>query len=58
MLYLVNNWLEKVGVLAVYNVLGTCFIRICVLTVPEWALGKRTRVAIARSETLKMPMSN
>jgi len=50
--YFVNDWLAKDGVLAVFNVLGSCFIAVCALTVPLWVFGKRLRGVIARNEVL------
>ena len=50
--YFVNDWLAKDGVLAVFNVLGSCFIGVCVLTVPLWVFGKRLRSLIARNHAL------
>lgn len=50
--YFVNNWLERDGMLAVFNVLGSCFIGVCVLTLPLWVFGKRLRGVIARNEEL------
>jgi hypothetical protein len=50
--YFVNDWLEKDGVLNVFNVLGSCFIAVCVLTIPLWIFGKRLRGAIARNKAL------
>jgi len=50
--YFVNDWLEKDGVLAVFNVLGSCFIAVCLLTIPLWVFGKRLRSAIARNNWL------
>jgi len=48
----VNDWLAKDGVLAVFNVLGSCFIGVCALTLPLWIFGKRLRSVIARNQTL------
>lgn len=45
----VADWLEKDGVLAVFNVLGKCFIAVCELTIPLWIIGKRARSVIARN---------
>ncbi|TVY84075.1 putative MFS-type transporter [Lachnellula suecica] len=50
--YFVNDWLEKDGVLAVFNVLGGVFIAVTMLTVPLWVFGKRIRSAVARNEPL------
>jgi len=50
--YFVNDWLAKDGPLNVFNVLGSTFIAVCMLTVPLWILGKKIRGAIARNATL------
>jgi len=50
--YFVNDWLDKNGVLNVFNVLGSTFIAVVVLTVPLWVFGKKIRSAIARNEAL------
>ncbi|KAI1370575.1 MFS general substrate transporter [Hypoxylon crocopeplum] len=50
--YFVNDWLAKDGVLAVFNVLGSVFIAVNVLTIPLWIYGKRMRGYIARNKTL------
>jgi hypothetical protein len=50
--YFVNDWLVKDGVLAVFNVLGGCFIVVCGLTLPLWIFGKRLRGWIARNQAL------
>jgi len=51
--YFVNNWLAASGVLAVFNVLGSIFIAICLTTIPLWIFGKRARGWIARNQWLK-----
>jgi hypothetical protein len=56
--YFVNDWLEKDGVLAVFNVLGSCFIAVCALTVPLWVFGKRLRSVIARNDWLEKFMTD
>jgi hypothetical protein len=56
--YFVNDWLEKDGILAVFNVLGSCFIAVCALMVPQWIFGKRARDGIARNQMLIKFMSN
>ncbi|KAG0646929.1 putative MFS-type transporter [Hyphodiscus hymeniophilus] len=56
--YFVNNWLAKDGVLAVFNVLGSCFIAVCLLTLPLWIFGKRLRSIIARSGALNSFMKD
>ncbi|KAF7537382.1 hypothetical protein G7054_g3773 [Neopestalotiopsis clavispora] len=50
--YFVNDWLEKDGVLAVFNVLGSIFVVVNLLTVPLWIYGKRIRGFIARNKFL------
>ncbi|KAI1394340.1 MFS general substrate transporter [Hypoxylon trugodes] len=50
--YFVNDWLAKDGVLAVFNVLGSVFVAVNVLTIPLWIFGKRFRSFIARNKTL------
>ncbi|KAI2638745.1 MFS general substrate transporter [Hypomontagnella submonticulosa] len=50
--YFVNDWLAKDGVLAVFNVLGSIFIAVNVLTIPLWIYGKRIRSYIARNKAL------
>ncbi|KAI0152827.1 major facilitator superfamily domain-containing protein [Xylariaceae sp. FL1272] len=50
--YFVNDWLARDGVLAVFNVLGSIFVAINVLTIPLWIFGKRFRGYIARNEKL------
>lgn len=47
-----NDWLAKDGALAVFNVLGICFLAVCALTVPLWIFGKRIRSWIARNKFL------
>jgi hypothetical protein len=54
----VNDWLEKDGVLAVFNVLGSCFIAVVALTLPLWVFGKKLRSAIARNQILNNIMKN
>ncbi|PSS22480.1 hypothetical protein M430DRAFT_18024 [Amorphotheca resinae ATCC 22711] len=56
--YFVNDWLEKDGVLAVFNVLGSCFIAVVALTLPLWVFGKKLRSAIARNQILNNLMKN
>ncbi|KAI0811555.1 major facilitator superfamily domain-containing protein [Xylaria sp. FL0064] len=51
--YFVNDWLARDGVLAVFNVLGSVFVAVNVLTIPLWIYGKRIRGFIARNETLR-----
>lgn len=50
--YFVNTWLARDGVLAVFNVLGSCFLGVCLLTVPLWVYGKRIRSWVARNRFL------
>ena len=50
--YFVNSWLAKDGALAVFNVLGSCFLGVCCLTIPLWVFGKRVRSWVARNEFL------
>jgi len=50
--YFVNDWLARDGALAVFNVLGSTFIAVWLLTIPLWIFGKRIRSAIARNENL------
>ncbi|KAK3071701.1 hypothetical protein LTR53_008167 [Teratosphaeriaceae sp. CCFEE 6253] len=56
--YFVNSWLEKDGALAVFNVLGSCFLAVCALTVPLWVFGKRIRSWVARNQFLNDFMSD
>ncbi len=51
--YFVNDWLARDGVLAVFNVLGSVFVAVNVLTIPLWIYGKRIRGYIASNETLR-----
>lgn len=46
--YFVNDWLAKDGARAVFEVLGSCFLAVCALTIPLWIFGKKIRGAIAR----------
>ncbi|KAI7669952.1 hypothetical protein KC319_g6010, partial [Hortaea werneckii] len=50
--YFVNNWLEKDGPLEVFNVLGSCFLGVCLLTIPLWIFGKKIRSWVARNKFL------
>ncbi|GAB7355123.1 hypothetical protein MBLNU459_g5699t2 [Dothideomycetes sp. NU459] len=50
--YFVNSWLGSAGALAVFNILGACFLAVCALTVPLWVFGKRSRSWIARNRFL------
>lgn len=56
--YFVNDWLEKDGALAVFNVLGGTFIAVTMLTVPLWIYGKRIRSAVARNAPLSKFMKD
>ncbi|KAI0134300.1 major facilitator superfamily domain-containing protein [Xylariales sp. AK1849] len=51
--YFVNDWLAKDGALAVFNVLGSIFVVVNLLTIPLWIFGKRIRSWIARNKTLQ-----
>ncbi|KAL5326993.1 hypothetical protein ACEPPN_004682 [Leptodophora sp. 'Broadleaf-Isolate-01'] len=50
--YFVNDWLVKDGVLNVFNVLGSTFVAVVMLTVPLWIFGKKIRSAVARNDLL------
>ncbi|KAL4903893.1 hypothetical protein BDW74DRAFT_185950 [Aspergillus multicolor] len=52
-LYFINSWLEKDGVLNVFVVLGSLFVFTTALTVPLWIYGKRIRAGIHRVAWLK-----
>ncbi|KAF2791604.1 MFS general substrate transporter [Melanomma pulvis-pyrius CBS 109.77] len=41
--YFVNDWVAKDGPLRVFEVLGSAFLAVSVLTVPLWVWGKRSR---------------
>ncbi|CAG8949735.1 hypothetical protein HYFRA_00004054 [Hymenoscyphus fraxineus] len=56
--YFVNDWLEKDGVLAVFNVLGSAFVAVTALTIPLWVFGKRLRSRVARNAWLDRFMKN
>jgi hypothetical protein len=56
--YFVNSWLAKDGALAVFNVLGSCFLAVCVLAVPLWVYGKRVRSWIARNQWIQEFMTD
>ena len=51
--YFVNSWLKRDGALAVFNVLGSCFLAVCVLAIPLWVYGKRIRAKIAGMESVQ-----
>jgi hypothetical protein len=50
--YFVNDWLAQDGVLTVFNVLGSIFVGVNLLTIPLWIYGKRIRGYIARNRWL------
>ncbi|RMY88658.1 hypothetical protein D0862_10386 [Hortaea werneckii] len=50
--YFVNDWLASDGPLEVFNVLGSCFLGVCLLTIPLWIFGKRIRSWVARNKFL------
>ncbi|KAK3725445.1 hypothetical protein LTR37_000415 [Vermiconidia calcicola] len=50
--FFVVGWLEEDGALAVFNVLGSCFLAVCALTIPLWVYGKRIRSWVARNQFL------
>jgi len=50
--YFVIDWLAKDGVLNVFNVLGSTFVAVVMLTVPLWIFGKKIRSAVARNNFL------
>lgn len=50
--YFVNDWLASGGPLEVFNVLGSCFLGVCLLTIPLWIFGKRIRSWVARNKFL------
>ncbi|KAF2453980.1 serine/threonine kinase 16 [Lineolata rhizophorae] len=56
--YFVNDWLAKQGALEVFSILGSCFLGVCLLTIPLWIFGKRIRSFIARREFLNNYMSD
>ncbi|KAK5164567.1 uncharacterized protein LTR77_009773 [Saxophila tyrrhenica] len=51
--YFVNSWIERDGALIVFNILGSCFLAVCLLTIPLWIYGKRIRSWTARNEFLQ-----
>ncbi|KAL2867529.1 major facilitator superfamily domain-containing protein [Aspergillus lucknowensis] len=57
-LYFVNPWLEKDGVLQVFVILGSLFVFTSLLTVPLWVYGKRIRARIHRIEWLEAYMKD
>lgn len=50
--YFVNSWLAEDGPLVVFNILGSCFLGVCLLTIPLWIFGKRIRSWTARNAFL------
>ncbi|KAI9709924.1 MAG: hypothetical protein M1820_003002 [Bogoriella megaspora] len=56
--YFVNNWLAEQGALAVFSILGACFLAVVALTIPLWIFGKRIRSKIARIEFLNNFMTD
>lgn len=50
--YFINAWLARAGSLAVFNVLGSCFLAVCLLGIPLWVFGKRMRSVLARMQWL------
>jgi len=56
--YFVNDWIAKDGPLKVFEVLGSCFLGVALLTVPLWVWGKRVRGWIAEREFLNTFMND
>ncbi|KAK0841029.1 hypothetical protein LTR03_010171 [Friedmanniomyces endolithicus] len=56
--YFVQSWLQEAGALAVFNILGSCFLAVCCLTIPLWVFGKRIRSWVARNQFLNEFMSD
>lgn len=56
--YFVNNWLAADGALKVFCTLGGLFLFVCLLTIPLWIYGKRTRSIIARNKFLDKVMAD
>lgn len=56
--FFVNDWLASSGALQVFNVLGSTFLAVCLLTIPLWVYGKRIRSRIARIEWLNKYMTD
>ncbi|TKA74980.1 hypothetical protein B0A49_02555 [Cryomyces minteri] len=52
------DWLFEQGALAVFNILGACFLAVCALTVPLWVFGKKIRSWIARNKFLNNFMTD
>lgn len=56
--YFVNDWIAKDGPLQVFEILGSCFLGVALLTVPLWVWGKRARGWIAEREFLNRFMKD
>ncbi|KAK0936286.1 hypothetical protein LTR29_012124 [Friedmanniomyces endolithicus] len=56
--YFVQSWLQEAGAPAVFNILGSCFLAVCCLTIPLWVFGKRIRSWVARNQFLNEFMSD
>jgi len=52
LIYFVEQWLVEDGVLVVFEILGSCFLGVCLLTIPLWIFGKRIRSWVARNQFL------
>ncbi|KAF2464335.1 MFS general substrate transporter [Lindgomyces ingoldianus] len=50
--YFVNDWIAKDGPLKVFEILGSAFLGVSILTVPLWVFGKRIRGWIAERQFL------
>ncbi|EAU29694.1 conserved hypothetical protein [Aspergillus terreus NIH2624] len=57
-LYFINEWLAKDGVLEVFIVLGSLFVFTSLLTIPLWIFGKRFRAKTDRIVWLKNYMKD
>ncbi|KAL4890036.1 major facilitator superfamily domain-containing protein [Aspergillus ambiguus] len=57
-LYFINEWLAKDGILEVFIILGSLFIFTSLLTIPLWIFGKRFRSRIDRIAWLKNYMKD
>ncbi|KAL5359287.1 major facilitator superfamily domain-containing protein [Aspergillus floccosus] len=57
-LYFINEWLAKDGVLEVFIVLGSLFVFTSLLTIPLWIFGKRFRAKIDKIVWLKNYMKD
>jgi MFS family permease len=58
LIYFVNTWLEKDGVLQVFCTLGGLFLFVTLLTIPLWIFGKKIRSAIGRNAFLQRFMND